>query len=85
MDFLILVINLTFRILTFLVIGKVILSYFMSPYHPIRETIDRIVEPMLAPVRRVVPAVGMIDFSPIVLLIGLMLIRVLLVGLLASF
>jgi YggT family protein len=84
MDFLIVLINVTFRILTILVIAKVILSYFMSPYHPIREAIDRIVEPMLSPVRRVVPAMGMIDFSPIVLLVGLMILRVLLISLLSS-
>jgi YggT family protein len=82
MGFLIVLIDITVRIITLLVIAKVILSYFMSPYHPIRETIDRLVEPILAPVRRVVPAVGMIDFSPIVLIIGLQLLRVLLINLL---
>jgi YggT family protein len=84
MDFLIVVVNIFFRVITILVIAKVILSYFMSPYHPVREFIDRLVEPMLAPVRRVVPAMGMIDFSPIVLLIGLMILRVLVVSLLSS-
>jgi YggT family protein len=55
--------------ITLLVIVQVVLSYFMSPYHPVRQTIDRVVEPMLAPIRRVVPPVGMLDFSPFVLLI----------------
>jgi YggT family protein len=85
MDFLIVLVDMTVRIITILVIAKVILSYFMSPYHPIRETMDRLVEPLLAPVRRVVPAVGMIDFSPIVLIIGLQLLRVLLINTLRSF
>jgi YggT family protein len=41
----------------------------MDPYHPVRRSIDSVVEPMLAPIRRVVPLVGMLDFSPIILII----------------
>jgi YggT family protein len=41
----------------------------MDPYHPIRRTLDNIVEPFLAPIRRVVPLIGMFDFSPLVLII----------------
>ena len=60
-------------ILVLLVIVSVILSYVMDPYHPVRRFVDSIVEPMLRPIRRVVPLVGMLDFSPIILII---LIRV---------
>ena len=59
------IINGIQQILILLIIISVILSYFMDPYHPIRRTLDRIVEPMLAPIRRVVPLVGMIDLSPL--------------------
>ena len=52
-----------------LVIVKIILSYFMDPYHPVRQTIDNLVEPLLAPIRKVVPLVGMFDFSPLILII----------------
>lgn len=52
-----------------LVILKIILSYFMDPYHPVRRTLDNLVEPLLAPIRRVVPLVGMFDFSPLILII----------------
>jgi YggT family protein len=52
-----------------LVIVKIILSYFMDPYHPVRQTIDNLVEPLLAPIRRVVPLIGMFDFSPLILII----------------
>ena len=57
------------QILILLVILSVILSYFMDPFHPIRRGLDRIVEPMLNPIRRVVPLLGMLDFSPLVLII----------------
>ena len=62
------------QILILFVIISVILSYFMSPYHPVREAIDRIVEPMLMPIRRVVPLVGMLDFSPLILILLIELI-----------
>ena len=56
-------------LLELLVLAYVILSYVMDPYHPVRRWVNSIVEPMLMPIRRVIPLVGMLDFSPIVLLI----------------
>ena len=61
-------------LLILLVIVYVILSYVMERYHPVRRWVDSIVEPMLMPIRRVVPLVGMLDFSPLILII---LIRIL--------
>lgn len=62
-------INILTQFLVLLVIVKIILSYFMDPYHPVRRTIDNLVEPLLAPIRRVVPLIGMFDFSPLILII----------------
>ena len=67
-------IDLIAQILILLVFVAVILSFFMAPYHPVRQAIDRIIEPMLAPIRRVVPPAGMFDFSPLILMILLELI-----------
>ena len=72
------------QILILLVILSVILSYFLDPYHPLRRGLDRIVEPMLNPIRRVVPLVGMIDFSPLVLIILIQIVGSLLIRLLIS-
>jgi len=52
-----------------MVIISMILSFVMDPYHPVRRTIDSILAPLLNPIRRVVPLVGMFDFSPLVLII----------------
>lgn len=71
-------------ILILVVLVSVILSYFMDPYHPLRRFLDGIVEPMLAPIRRVVPLVGMLDFSPLVLILLIQLIGNLLTRLLYS-
>lgn len=62
-------INIIVQLLTLLIIVDVVLSYFMSPFHPVREALDRIVNPMLNPIRRVIPPLGGLDLSPIVLLI----------------
>lgn len=70
------------QLIVILVLAHVILSYFMSPYHPIRLFVDRMVEPLLAPIRRVVPLVGMFDFSPIILIILVQLIARVLISLL---
>jgi YggT family protein len=82
--FLIYFINLLVQVITLLVIVKVILSYFMSPYHPIRETIDRLVNPLLDPIRRILPSTGMIDFSPLVLLILVQLLGNVLISILGG-
>jgi len=63
------IINIMAQFIILIVIVKVILSYFMDPYHPVRRTLDNLVEPMLAPIRRIVPLVGMFDFSPLILII----------------
>lgn len=67
--FLIYLINAVAQLLVLLIIASAVLSYFMSPYHQVRQAIDRIVEPMLMPIRQVVPLVGSLDFSPFILII----------------
>lgn len=57
------------QVIIYLIIAHVLLSYVMSSTNPIRVMIDRLVLPMLNPIRRVVPLIGMIDISPIILII----------------
>jgi YggT family protein len=56
------------------VVVQAVLSYFMSPDEPIRQFIDRVVDPFLAPIRRVLPPTGGLDFSPMVLIVILYLL-----------
>jgi len=62
------------QLLVLLVVVSVILSYFMDPFHPIRRSIDSVVEPMLAPIRRVVPLIGVLDLSPLILILLLQVV-----------
>ena len=58
------------------VIGAVIVSWMRLPRsNPIAGVIYTLTEPVLAPIRGALPAVGGLDFSPMVLLIGLQLLR----------
>jgi len=68
------VLHWIFQLLTILLIVQAILSYFMSPYAPLRLTIDRLLNPLLSPIRRIVPPIGMFDFSPLILIIIIQLI-----------
>ena len=46
-----------------------------SPFVPVLRVIYAVTEPILGPIRRVLPKTGMFDFSPIVALLLLDLIR----------
>jgi YggT family protein len=53
---------------------RAILSWFpydpQSPLNPIRRVVFTITEPVLAPFRRIIPPIGMIDISFIVAIIA---------------
>ena len=70
------------NILELLVIISVILSYVMDPYHPVRRWVNSIVDPMLMPIRRVVPLIGMLDISPIILIVLIRIVSNLIINLL---
>ena len=70
-------------ILLLVVLASVLLSYFLPPYNNIRLFLDRIVNPLLMPIRRVVPTLGMIDFSPIVLIIMIQVVEWVLISVLS--
>lgn len=78
------VIQVTATVLSIVILVDVVLSFFMAPYHPLRQTLDSFVEPMLAPIRRIMPRTGMLDFSPLILLILIQVIESVLVQLLLA-
>jgi len=69
-------------LLTLLILVDILLHFFTDPYNPVRRTLDSIVEPMLNPIRRFLPTVGMFDFSPVVLTILIQLVAKILVDIL---
>jgi YggT family protein len=78
------IINFIANLFIFLVIANSVLSFFLDPYHPLRLTLDRIVNPFLAPIRRIVPLIGMLDLSPLILIILVEILARALVSFLSS-
>ena len=56
--------------LVVLLIVYVVMSWVQAR-SPISDIITRLCEPLLAPLRRVLPQLGGLDLSPLVLLVGL--------------
>jgi YggT family protein len=66
-EFLLYFISTLFFILQFAIIIRALMSWFNpSPDNPIVRLVIEITEPVLAPLRRIVPRIGMIDITPIV-------------------
>lgn len=63
------VISTVAQVLSLLIVVDALLSFILPPFHPIRETIGRALNPIYAPIRKVVPPMGMMDFTPIVAII----------------
>ena len=78
------IINTLANLIVLLVIVDSALSYFLNPYHPVRNTLDRIIQPLLAPIRRAMPLVGMFDLSPLILIILVEILAFALVSLLQA-
>ncbi len=59
----------------FAIVAWALLSWFSpSGYNPVMGVLNRICTPALAPVRRILPGVGGIDFSPLVFILGVQLV-----------
>ncbi len=59
------------------ILARVILSWFrFDPYHPLSLFLHQVTEPILAPIRRLLPPTGMIDFSPLVALLLLQVVQI---------
>ena len=63
-------------IYSFIVFGAVIASWVqLPPDNPIANFLHSMTEPLLGPIRSVLPDLGGIDFSPFVLLFAIRMLR----------
>jgi len=78
------VINAAFNVLFILIIARVILSWIPigSPNNPIINFIYEVTEPILGPIRKLIPILLPLDFSPIIAIILINLLRNFINGLL---
>jgi YggT family protein len=78
---LVIFVNVLFTVLTYAILARALMSWFpVSPGSPIVRLLDDITEPILSPLRRIVPKLGMMDITPIVAMIGLQLLQGILVS-----
>lgn len=75
------IVDAAFEVMIWLVVIRCLLSFVRhNPYQPVIRFIYEVTEPVMAPFRRLIPAVGGIDFSPIVVFLVLELVRQLVLG-----
>lgn len=65
-------------LLFWMLIIRAILSWFNQGYNPIVMVMDQLTEPLLAPVRRIIPPIGGLDLSVMLVIIGMNFINMLL-------
>ncbi len=76
-------VNLVFTLLTLLIFVRVLLSWVrVNPYNPLIRLLYDLTDPILAPFQRLIPPAGGLDFSPLVALIVIDLLRRLVLSLL---
>ena len=63
------------QLLALAIFFRAILSWVVrDPYNPIAQALDAITEPILQPLRQIIPRMGMIDLTPLVAIILLSVI-----------
>lgn len=85
MEFAIYFINTVFQLLTLAIVARILMSWFQVRGHGgVFGFIDDLTRPILRLAQRITPNTGMVDFSPLIALIGLDLLNALLIRLVVS-
>ena len=72
----IVLIQVLLQVLIFAIFARAIVSWFpIDRNGPIVRTLDAITEPVMEPLRRVIPRIGMIDITPMVAILLLLFIQ----------
>lgn len=72
------IISLIINLFMLVVFARVLLSWFpdIDRSNPLVQAIYDITEPVLRPIREILPPTGMLDLSPLVLIVILQILRV---------
>jgi YggT family protein len=83
------IVDLLLRVLSYIIIAQAIISWLVAfnvinTYNDfvrsLLNALDRITEPLYRPIRRILPDFGGLDFSPLVVLLLIYVLRILLAG-----
>ncbi len=73
-------VNLAINIFIATVLMRVVLSWINpDPYNPVAGLLDSLTEPVMRPARQLIPPVGGLDLSPVLVMVALVLLKMLLV------
>ncbi len=78
------VINAIIAVLSILVFLDSLLSYFVREDNGFRRVMGKILNPIYQPIRRLVPPLSGIDFTPLIAIILLQVLDAILIGLLSQ-
>lgn len=69
----------------FAIIGRAILSWFdRSGQNPVSQVLIQITEPIIAPIRSIMPRTGFIDLSPMIAIFAVIIVRMMLISVINS-
>ena len=65
------------QLMAWLIIGRSLLSWFPDTRnHPLVDLLHQITDPIIVPIQRIVPRMGMFDISPMIAFIVLQIISI---------
>jgi len=73
----IIVITSAFKMLTWVLIIRAILSWVSQGHNPIEAVMHQLTEPLLSPIRSRLPAMGGLDLSMVVVIVGIQFLEIL--------
>ena len=64
------------QLYTFVLLARLLVTWIpnIDPYHPAMQLLFKVTEPVLEPARRLIPPIGMVDISPIVVFFALQIL-----------
>ena len=76
MDFIFGALAMALQLYTFVLLARILMTWIpnLDPYNPIVQFLIQVTEPVLEPARRLIPPIGMMDISPIVVFFAIQIL-----------
>ncbi len=85
MELVVTFVNLLTQALVIAIVLRAILSWFVPQGdHPVVRILRDVTDPLIVPLRRVIPSIGMLDLSPFIAIILLQVVRSIVVSALGA-
>lgn len=81
-NFLVDIIRYASTALSVVLIGGALISWVQpDPSHPLVRFLSRVTDPILSPIRKLLPPMGGMDFSPLIAIVGIQILEGILIRL----